>query len=344
MSNVPSAPLHPVASEEWLASRTEDILEPALPIVDPHVHLWGPPRAPYLLRQFIADAAGGHNVVATLYAECSEAYRTEGPEAWRSVGETEHAARIANEAEANPATRGWFSGIISWTDLRAGGRAADVLQAHIQAAQGRLRGIRQSSAWDPHPETQTLLRPPPRHLLRDPAFREGFAQLAPRRLVFDAWCYYHQLPELAELARSFPQQPIVIDHVGGPIGIGPYAGRRDEVFAEWSVAMRELAGCPNVSVKLGGQAMKLPGFGFHTLPRPASSQELADAWRPYIDTCIEAFGAQRCMFESNFPVDRITCSYTVLWNAFKRLAAGASPDEKRDLFGRTAARVYSIEI
>jgi predicted TIM-barrel fold metal-dependent hydrolase len=338
------APLHPVASAEWLASRTEEILEPGVAIVDPHVHLWGPPRSPYLPAQFAADASGGHNVVATLYAECSEAYRTDGPEELRSVGETEHAARLARAAESDPATRRWCAGIISWTDLRGGARMAEVLRAHAKAAGGRLRGIRQSSAWDRDPETQTLLRPPPRHLLRDPAFREGFARLQPAGLVFDAWCYYHQLPELTELARAFPTQPIVIDHVGGPIGIGAYAGRRDEVFSDWSTAMRDLASCPNVSVKLGGLAMKLPGFGFHTQARPPSSQELADAWRPYIETCIEVFGPQRSMFESNFPVDRISCSYAVLWNAFKRIAAGCSADDKEALFGRTAARVYSIEI
>jgi predicted TIM-barrel fold metal-dependent hydrolase len=178
--------------------------------------------------------------------------------------------------------------------------------------------------------------------MAEPAFRAGFACLAKHGLSFDAWLYHTQIHQLADLARAFPATPIVLDHVGGPLGVGPYRGRRDEVFADWRNGIRALAECPNVHMKLGGLAMVVNGFDFHENVLPPSSGELADAWRPYMETCIEAFGPHRCMFESNFPVDKGMCSYPVLWNAFKRIAAGASSAEKAALFHDTAARFYRL--
>ncbi|MBF5096109.1 amidohydrolase family protein [Azospirillum sp. INR13] len=335
----------PSADPNWLALREEAILEPDLPIIDPHHHLWDAPRSPhYLAEELQRDAQAGHNVVATVFADCTEGYRTDGPENMRPVGETEFVTAIADQCEAGlyqPA--GLCAGIISYADLREGESVRAVLEAHIAAGKGRFKGIRQSTSWDPNPEIRTTMRTPPEGLLRDGQLRRGFACLAPLGLTFDSWVYHHQLSDVADLASAFPETSIILDHVGGPVGIGPYAGRRDEVFAQWKAGIMEVARRPNVTVKLGGLAMRLGGFGFHERPVPPSSEDLATAWRPYIETCIEAFGPDRAMFESNFPVDQLSCSYAILWNGFKRLAAGASADEKAALFGRTAARVYSIE-
>ncbi len=234
------------------------------------------------------------------------------------------------------------AGIVGYADLALGAAVEKVLDAQITAGGGRFRGIRFITATHPDQATwgSAVLRPA--GLLMDRQVREGFARLAPLGLSFDAWMYHTQLGELADLARAFPATPIVLDHVGGPIGLGRYAGKRDEVFAEWSAGIRELAQCPNVHVKLGGLGMHMFGFTMHAQELPPSSEELATLWRPYIETCIAAFGPQRAMFESNFPVDKGSCGYAVLWNAFKRIAAGCSAAEKEALFAGTARRFYRL--
>jgi predicted TIM-barrel fold metal-dependent hydrolase len=337
--------LHPAASEEWLSLVREEAIDPHRAIVDSHLHLFGAPRVPYSHDHFLADARSGHRIVGTVYTECTEAYRQTGPEELRSVGETETVAKLA-QAVAVPGTpaEGFYGAIVGFADLQLGARVREVLEAHVEAGRGRFRGIRQSSAWDPHPEVKSTIRTPPPHMLAQGSFREGFKVLQGMGLVFDAWCYFHQLDELAELANAFPDAPIVVNHAGGPVGIGPYASRRTQVFNEWSAAIRRLARLPNVSVKLGGLGMRLFGGEFHTRPQPPGSEELARAWRPFIETCIEAFGPQRAMFESNFPVDRGTCSYAVLWNTFKRVTAEYSDSEKEALFSRTAARAYGLRL
>jgi L-fuconolactonase len=236
------------------------------------------------------------------------------------------------------------AGIVSYADLRLGARVQPVLEAHIAAGNGRFRGIRHIAAWDADPTVLNPGNPAPRGLLADPSFREGFARLAPLGLSFDAWLYHPQLDGLTALARAFPETTIVLNHVGGPLAIGAYEGRRGEVFAAWSASIRRLAECPNVFVKLGGMGMRINGFGFEAQPAPPSSEALADAWRPYVETCLEAFGAARGMFESNFPVDKGSYSYAAYWNACKRLSRGASAAEKVDLFSGTAARAYRIEL
>lgn len=344
-SHSPSASMHPVGTPQWLAGTREEILEPDLPIIDPHHHLWGPPRGHYLRDDLLADVCSGHNVVATVFAECSERYRTKGPSDFLPVGETEYVAELAETPIDGPgAGIAFCAGIMGYADLCTGARVRDILEAHIDAGRGRFRGIRQSSVWDPSGQVRTTSRTPPPRLLYEPSLREGFAELAPLGLSFDAWLYHHQLSDLADLAKAFPDTTIVLDHVGGVVGIGPYVGRRDEVFHEWSQGIHRLAQYENVVVKLGGLGMPLCGFGFHQRPRAPSSQELADAWRPYLITCIEQFGPARAMFESNFPVDKASCSYPVLWNAFKRIAQDFSASEKADLFHRTAARVYRLEL
>ena len=332
---------HPVPNPAWLGKLSEDVLDPGLPIVDPHHHLWNHHGNTYFLDQLLDDLTSGHNIVATVFLQCFWAYRESGPEAMQPVGETEFVAAVAAEAERRKTHAKVCAGIVGHADFRAGEQVDAVLEAHIAAAGGRFRGIRQITAR--HPRFLASMHvPPPFGLMADPAFRAGFARLAKYGLSYDAWLYHTQIGQLVELARAFPETPIVLNHVGGPLGVGPYRGKREEVFAEWHAALLDLARCPNVFMKLGGLAMVVNGFDFHENVLPPSSGELANAWRPYMEACIEAFGASRCMFESNFPVDKGMCGYRVLWNAFKRIAAGASADEKAALFHDTAARFYRL--
>jgi predicted TIM-barrel fold metal-dependent hydrolase len=235
------------------------------------------------------------------------------------------------------------AGIVGHADLRLGTAVEEVLHAHVAAGQGRFRGIRQSASYDDDPRVLgPLAGRVPAGLYRDPSFRAGFAVLDRLGLSFDAWLLEPQLRDLVDLARAFPATTIVLDHVGTPLGIGAYAGRRDERFATWRHGIAELAGSANVVVKLGGLAMPFAGFPWSYDDRPASSEDLARAWQPYVDACIEAFGPTRAMFESNFPVDSYSCSYATLWNALKRTASAYSADEKAALFAGTAARVYRL--
>jgi predicted TIM-barrel fold metal-dependent hydrolase len=347
-------------------SNTEPILEPDLPIVDPHHHLWDRPAAllaampktghgfeeiirstpRYLLDELLADLATGHRVRATVYLECGAMYRASGPEPLRCVGETEFVNGVAAmTASGLYGDVRACAGIVGHADLRLGARVEEVLRAHLAAAPDRFRGIRQSASWD---ADAAVLGPlsgrVPAGLYRDAKFREGFAVLQRLGLSFDAWLLEPQLAELIDLARAFPETAIVLDHVGTPLGIAAYAGKRESRFGAWRESIRALAECPNAVVKLGGLAMPFAGFdAFDASPR-ATSEALAHDWKPYVETCIEAFGAARCMFESNFPVDSLSCDYATLWNAFKRLAARCSADEKAALFGSTAARVYRLRI
>ena len=337
----------PKTNQNWLTLTVEEPLDRDLPICDPHHHLWdsqtGRVAPRYLLDEILEDLRGGHNVVSTVFIECGAMYRRDGVEPLRVVGETEFvngiAAMSASGLYGAPRVA---AGIVGTADLRLGKAVGTVLDAQIAAGGGRFRGIRRSAAWDADeavPKHRTA--PPPGLFARDD-FRAGFAELAPRGLTFEAWCYHRQIPDVAALARAFPGTTIILNHFGGPIGVGSYAGRAREVYAEWRTAIRELATCPNVVVKLGGINMEVNGFGWHDHPRPPSSQELADSTRPYYEFTIETFGPDRCMFESNFPVDAVSCSYTVLWNAFKRLAAGYPAEVKAKLFHDTAARVYRL--
>jgi predicted TIM-barrel fold metal-dependent hydrolase len=345
-STVPiSSGLYADPREDWLAQHTEEIIDPARPIVDPHHHLWHRGGLHYMIEDMAADIASGHNIIATVYVDCRSMYRANGPEAFRPVGEVE----FANGVAAMSASGGYGNaqinaGIVSHTNLLLGDAAKGVLEAEIVAGNGRFRGIRHSSAWDPEPEVAGMYATRPQGLLFDPTFRKGFACLAPLNLSFDAWLFHPQIGELADLARAFPETKIVLDHCGGPIGRGRFAGKREETFKAWKASIQDIAKCSNVVVKLGGLAMCLLGYDFHLQPRPPSSEEAAQAWRPYIETCIEAFGPDRAMFESNFPPDKGQCSYQVIFNAFKRIVAQYSEAEKTALFSKTAADFYRLQI
>jgi len=331
-------------NDDWLAQVTEAAIEPELPICDPHHHLWdrrtGQIEPRYLLDEVLHDLRSGHNIVSTVFIEHLSMFRADGPDEMKYVGEVEFANGIAAMAASGlyGPTR-LAAAIVGRADLASGSRVRAVLEAEMAAAPARFRGIRCTGAWDPDPRIARAAKP---GLYLDSKFREGFAELDALGLVFEFACRYHQLAECADLAAAFPATTIVLNHLGGITGIGAYAGRRDEIFAAWRASLPALAARPNVVVKLGGLGMDYAGFGWHERPRPPTSLELSAANRPYLETAIELFGPDRCMFESNFPVDKLSGGYGVLWNSFKRVAAGCSPDEKATLFHDTAARVYRI--
>jgi L-fuconolactonase len=297
-----------------------------------------------MLDGLLADTNAGHNIVATVFVQCRAFHRADGPEAMKPVGETE----FVNGAAAMCASGAYgkiriAAGIVGHADLTLGDRVEPVLAAHERAGGGRFRGIRHITTWDADASILNPAYRPPRGLMAEQKFREGFKTLGRLGFSFDAWLYHPQIDEVTALARACPDTKIVLNHVGGPVGIGAYAGKHAEVIPVWAASIKALAACENVYVKLGGLGMRIGGFGLHEGPEPPSSQTLADTWRPYIETCIAAFGARRAMFESNFPVDKGSYSYPVFWNACKLMTEGASAAEKADLFAGTAARFYRLD-
>jgi predicted TIM-barrel fold metal-dependent hydrolase len=334
-------------NKEWLAkAEPEDILDPDLPIIDPHHHFWDLRRSTgdrYLLDDYLDDARTGHNLVASVYMNCYDWDKATGPREMRPVAETEVAAGIA--AMCDTGIHGDIrvaAGIVGFADLTLGDRVAPVLEAHIRAGGGRFRGIRHSGGWDADPIIGNSFPDMTEGFYRSSDFRAGFARLAGLGLSFDSWIYHPQLGDLVDLARAFPDTSIIVGHCGAPLGYGPYAGKKDEVFAIWKAAMTELAKSPNVTVKLGGMMMRLGAYDYDAVPRPPTSSELAAIWAPYIETCIELFGTGRGMFESNFPADKQWIGYAAVWNTLKRIATGASRDEKRALFSENARRIYRL--
>lgn len=326
--------------EAWLARHSEEILEPDLPIIDPHHHLWRLADNVYLFPEFLADISSGHAIKASVFEECHAMYRADGPMELRSLGETEFATGVA----AMSASGGFgparvCAGIVGNIDMMLGHDVGRVLDLHIASSGGRFAGVRYSTAW--HPSDLIPKPGPAPHLLAEARVRAGISCLARRGLTFDAWVYHHQIGEVGDLAAAFPEMPIVLCHFGVPILGGPNAMRQDEVFREWRDAMVDLARHDNVHVKLGALPVRRQGGG-EAGKGPLTSMEIADAWRPFVDVCVEQFGADRCMFESNFPVQKRWCSYSVIWNACKRLASGASAEEKAALFAGVAARVYRL--
>ena len=339
----------PFGGNDWLELTQEETLEPDLPICDPHHHFWDlrPERIPYqryLLHELAADINAGHNVRSTVFIEARAMYRAEGPEEVRSVGEVEFVQGMAAASATGLYGPGRAAAsIIGHANLNLGAAVEPVLEALQAASPNRFRGIRHSVTWDPHPEIDnTAAHNMPGQLASD-NYRAGARVLARMGLSLEGWLYFPQLPELADFARAVPDLTIILNHVGGLLRVGPYSGREEEVMGIWKSGIAAVAACPNVVVKLGGVGMPRTGFDWHTRARPIGSEELAEAMAPLMNYCIEQFGPSRCMFESNFPVDKVSYSHHVLFNAFKRLSSGYSSSERADMFHDTATRAYRIE-
>ena len=325
-------------TQEWRDQVVEDVIDPQQRIVDPHHHLWPPGSFfSYDFQDLWADTHCGHAVERTVFVECFAAYRAEGPEHLRPTGETEFVVR---EARRDPS--GLIGGIVANADLTDREHLDEVLDVHTELGQGLFRGIRHSGARDPHPEALMIKGFAPEGLYADPAFRAGVARLGERGLTYDTFHFFHQNRAFAALARAVPDTLMVLDHFGTPLGVGPYADRRDEVFADWEASIADVARCDNVVAKLGGLATPDNGFGWHEAERPPTSDEFVEAQRRFYLHTIECFGPDRCMFESNFPVDRFSLSYLVLWNGLKKIAAPFSSSERDAMFFGTATRVYGL--
>lgn len=325
----------------------EVVLEPELQIIDAHHHMRDPADGVrYLFSELLADLKVGHNILATVAVESNAMYRNSGPTALMPVGETEFLNGIAAMfASGRYGPIRAVAGIVGSAALASGEAIKTILDAHIAAGGGRFRGIRVPIAWDaaymPDDWKRYSLQATP-HLLLDPDFRKGFACLEPRNLSFDAHVYHSQLPDLLDLAKAFSETRIIVNHYAAPLGVGPYRGKSNDMFLEWQTRIRELAACPNLFMKLGG--IRWAGIPVVKSGDRPNSQEFAAAWRPYIETCIQSFGPDRCMFESNFPSEQGEHSYLVLWNAFKRVSAGYSVLERSWLFHGTAARAYRLDL
>ena len=336
----------PFGGNDWLALTTEATLEPDMPICDPHHHFWDfrtqrVPYQRYLLHELAADINSGHNVRSTVFVEARSMYRPDGPEELRPVGEVEFVQGLAAASASGVYGPGRAAaGIIGHANLNLGEGVEPVLEALQAASPNRLRGIRYSVTWDPHPEVENRV---PEHHLADETFQVGARVLARSGLLLESTLCFPQLPELADFARGAPDLTIVLNHIGGLMRTGPYGNRDDEVMATWRSGIAAVAGCPNIIMKLGGVGMPRLGFDWHEREVPIGSEELGESMAPFMTYCIDQFGPNRCMFESNFPVDKVAYSYNVMYNAFKRLSKGYSATERADMFHDTAARVYRID-
>lgn len=329
--------------EQWLAKQAEEeILLPDLPIVDPHHHLWDHPGHRYLVEELTRDIQSGHNIVGTVYVEAMSAYRASGPPESRPVGETDFVVALTGDRADSAGRPAIADGIVGFADLTLGAAVEEVLQAHISAGQGRFRGVRFAGAWDESDAVQNSHAGKRPHMLAEPVVRDGIRKLAELDLTLDLWMFHPQLREVADLADTMPGLTLVLDHCGGPVGYGPYASNRDEHFRIWQSGVRELAKRPNVVCKVGGLLARGAAFDYVTAELPPTSEQLARIWRPWLETCITAFGPERSMFESNFPVEKMGTGYATIWNTFKRVTAGASPAELSSMYSGTARRVYRL--
>ena len=328
---------------DWLArAEPETIIDPGLPIVDTHHHVWRD-RGGYMLDEVLADTGSGHNVVATVFIDCRFQYRTDGPAELRSIGEVEAVAALAAECETKHKGKTRVAaGIVGYADLALGDRVEPVLAALVKAGGGRFKGVRNSAGFHDDPVIGNNHHGAgPGHYLRAD-FQAGLNRLTAMGLSLDALVFHHQHADMLALARACPDANIIMNHTGMPLGYGPFAGRQREVMEVWRKTLPAIAACPNVSMKLGGMMMRLASFDYLQAEKPLTSKQLADHWRPFIEPCIAWFGAKRCNFESNFPVDKMGIGYAAIWNAFKLIAAGASAEEKTALFSGTAKRIYRL--
>lgn len=332
-------------SQEWLDQLSEEVNSPEQRIIDPHHHLWPEGGAlPYGLDELHSDTDDGHNVVGTVFVECGAAYRNDGPGHLKTVGETAFVAANAERSAELQRSDGKapILGIVGRADLRKLDVLEEVLDAHQAAGNGLFKGIRHAIARAPEPKAMRIPGQSPEGLAADRDFQAGVARLGERGLTFDSWHYHHQNLEFAELAAAVPGTTMILDHFGTPIGVGSFAEKAEEVFEVWKVGLDAAAAQPNVVAKIGGLAMPDNGFGWDMRATPATSDELVEAQARYYHYTIERFGPDRCMFESNFPVDRWSLSYRTVWNGFKKLAAGYSADERDRMFYGTAREVYGL--
>jgi L-fuconolactonase len=335
----------PYGGNDWLALTREETLEPEIPICDPHHHFWDfrterIPYQRYLLHELADDVNCGHNVRSTVFIEARSMYRPDGPPELRPVGEVEFVQGLAAASATGlygPCRAA--AAIVGHADLKLGDRVEPVLQALRAASPNRFRGIRHTVTWDAHPEIGNRER---QGVLASADYRAGARVLARMGLSLDTGVCFPQLPELADFAKAVPELTIVLNHLGGLQRVGPYGGRDDEVFATWRQGIAAVAQCPNVNLKLGGIGMPRLGFDWHTREKPIGSEELAISMAPLMSYCIEQLGPGRCMFESNFPVDKVSFSHHVLFNAFKRFSKNYSPSDRAALFRDTAVRAYRI--
>ena len=340
---------NPTDLQGWLDQISEEIIDRDIEIVDPHHHLWpGPPRTEgakaenrYLLEDLWKDTESGHKISKTVFVECGQGYYESGPDAMKPVGETKFVYEVAEEAKLDK-SKAQIEGIVGHADMMLGSSAREVLEAHVEEGKGRFKGIRHGASWDESEEIRNSHSIPIRHIYLDSKFQQGIEQLDALNLTLDAWNYHKQIKELTELAKCFPNLKIVQNHFGGPLGIGPYKNKREEVFSEWKDSISELAERENVYMKLGGLAMPINGWGWHKRELPATSDELVEKHGKYYLHAINSFGVKRCMFESNFPVDKRSISYPILWNGFKRVVRDYSLEEKEFLFSKAAAEFYSL--
>ena len=335
--------------KDWLSQVSEETLDREINIIDPHHHLWpGPSRTDgvsaenrYLLEDFWQATESGHKVTKTVFVECGQGYFESGSEAMQPVGETKFVQEVSEQAKANK-SKAQIEGIVGHVDMMLGSSAKEILEAHIEMGKGKFKGIRHGASWDESKEIRNSHSTPIRHIYLNNEFQKGIEQLDALNLTMDAWNYHTQIKELLELSKIFPNLKIVQNHLGGPLGIGPYANKHEEIFPEWRDSISELSEQRNVYMKLGGLAMPINGWGWHKREKPASSQELFDSHGKYYLHAIKSFGPERCMFESNFPVDKRSISYHVLWNGFKKLTQDFNQKDKDNLFCNTAAEFYSL--
>lgn len=329
--------------QDWLAQVVEDIVDPARPIIDTHHHLWPTGGLiPYSLDDLWADTGSGHNIVKTVFMECHASYRTDGPEHLRSLGEVDYVTEIAERTAKDPRGRAQIAAMVTSFDLTRGDAVEELVYLHREASHGLFRGIRQALACARPNEGIMLEAVGQKDLYKNPEFLRGMKVLGKMGHSYDSWHYFYQNPEFCALARSVPETTMVLDHLGTPLATGIYANKRDEVFQQWKRDIAEIAKCPNTIAKLGGMAMPDNGFGWMGRDKPPTSDEFAAAQAPYYLHIIDCFTPQRCMAESNFPVDKLSLSYQVFWNGLKKITKNFSEDEKNAIFAGTATRVYRL--
>ena len=334
-------------SREWLDQLQEEIISPEREIVDTHHHLWRGSRegrwSDYLLESLWTDTDSGHNIIKTVFVECRSSYWTEGPEYMSPVGETEFVSKIAEESQKSFGAHAAICAIVSYADITLENLLDDILDAHEDAGRGLFSGIRHSGAFDENSNSFIdPIRIVEKNLFSRKDFIQGVKKLGFRGLTYESWLFHHQIKSFIDLARATPDTILIMDHLGGPLGVGPYEGRREEIFKEWKKDIANLAKCENVFIKLGGMAMPNNGFAWHKRSAPPSSDEFVYKQGEYYLHAIECFGPNRCMFESNFPVEGVSISYHVLWNAFKKIVNDFSENEKEMMFRNTATHVYKL--